>query len=452
MVGNDLTQGRVSKTLIRFTFPFFCGTFLHTLYSIVDMFIVGQYASAADMAAVSNGALIMYTVNTILTGYSTGATVFTGQIYGAKQEKNVRETISTIFCFFPLLAILLLALGLIFRHPLLGLLNTPAESYGAAEAYVRICMYGVFFTGFFCAIASVLRGMGDSTGPTIFVSVSCVLNVIGDYFTVKVLGWGAAGAALATTVSQGCSVLIGLIYLKKRKFPFDFRPKSFRIFRDKLIGLVRMGTPTACQELLSCISFWFIEAMINNLGYFAAAAAGVADRVFSLGNVLAQSFSAATAAMVAQNIGAGRQERAHQSMRLSVVLCTAFGFVIMLIMWAVPEKIVGLFTKDADVITYGVQYLTFYKVDNILYAPALCLIGYINGLGRTRYTMFINLISALAVRLPLVWLITRIPGTTLREIGLSLPVASIAQLLLAGAFLLFWKGEREYRSGRKLRA
>ena len=452
MVGNDLTQGKVSKTLIRFTLPYFCGTFLHTLYSIVDMFIVGQFASAADMAAVSIGSVIMMAANMCLTGYGTGATVLTGQMYGAKQEKNLRETISTVFCFLPLLSILLLALGMIFRHPLLGALNTPAESYDAAEAYVRICLYGLIFTGFYNAVAAVLRGMGDSLGPTIFVSCSCVLNIIGDLICVKGLGMGAGGAALATTISQGCSVLFGLIYLKCRKFPFDFRPKSFRIFRDKLWLILRIGTPTACQEMLTSVSFLFIESFINNLGYYAAAAAGVSDRVFTIGSVPALSFSSATAAMVAQNVGAGRLERAHKSMYISVLFSTAVGFAIMIVMWLIPEKVIGIFTQDPDVIRNGVQYLTFYKFDMVFFAPAVCLMGYINGVGRTRYTMFLNLISALLVRLPLVWLVSKMAGVTLLQIGIALPSASIVQMLFSIGFLLFAKMEKDYRKSKTLHA
>ena len=448
-VGNDLTQGSVAKTLVRFTVPFLLSNVLHTLYSIVDMYIVGQYADATQISAVSIGAAVMLLVNGLIMGLGTGSTVLVGQSIGSRREIDVKETISTVFAVFPLFALLLLALGQILAPTLLRLLNTPPEAWDGAIAYLRICFIGLIFTGFFFAIASVLRAMGDSKGPMIFIAISCVCNIFGDILCVGALHMGAAGAALATSVSQGLSVLIGYFYLRKRNFPFDFKPRSFKIYGNRLKNLVRIGTPTALQETMTNISFLVLEAIINKMGYIATAAVGVSDRVFNVAIIPGIAFSSAICAMVAQNTGAGEYRRGRECLRVGLLIAFVISALIFAAMAIFPAQIIGSFTKDAAVVAAGVDYLTYFKFDCMLFTLAFCVIGYINGTGHTRYTLIINIIASFAVRLPLIWYISRLPGATLKTISLGLPSASLVQFLLGLAFLFFAKNEREQRKQRK---
>ena len=450
-VGNDLTQGSVAKTLVRFTVPFLLSNVLHTLYSIVDMYIVGQYADATQISAVSIGAAVMLLVNGLIMGLGTGSTVLVGQSIGSRREIDVKETISTVFAVFPLFALFLLALGQILAPMLLRLLNTPPEAWDGAIAYLRICFIGLIFTGFFFAIASVLRAMGDSKGPMIFIAISCVCNIFGDILCVGALHMGAAGAALATSVSQGLSVLIGYFYLRKRNFPFDFKPKSFKIYGNRLKSLVRIGTPTALQETMTNISFLVLEAIINKMGYIATAAVGVSDRVFNVAIIPGIAFSSAISAMVAQNTGAGEYKRGRECLRVGLLIALVISALIFAAMAIFPAQIIGSFTKDAAVVAAGVDYLTYFKFDCMLFTLAFCVIGYINGTGHTRYTLIINIIASFAVRLPLIWYLSRLPGATLKTISLGLPSASLVQFLLGLAFLLFAKSEREQRKQLGLR-
>ncbi len=444
-VGNDLTQGSVARTLVRFTVPFLLSNVLHTLYSIVDMYIVGQYADATQISAVSIGAAVMLLVNGLIMGLGTGSTVLVGQSIGSRREIDVKETISTVFAVFPLFALFLLALGQILAPTLLRLLNTPPEAWDGAIAYLRICFIGLIFTGFFFAIASVLRAMGDSKGPMIFIAISCVCNIFGDILCVGALHMGAAGAALATSVSQGLSVLIGYFYLRKRNFPFDFKPKSFRIYKSRLKSLVRIGAPTALQETMTNISFLVLEAIINKMGYIATAAVGVSDRVFNVAIIPGIAFSSAISAMVAQNTGAGEYRRGRECLRVGLLIAFVISALIFAAMAIFPAQIIGSFTKDAAVVAAGVDYLTYFKFDCMLFTLAFCVIGYINGTGHTRYTLIINIIASFAVRLPLIWYLSRLPGATLKTISLGLPSASLVQFLLGLAFLFFAKSEREQR-------
>ena len=450
MIGKDLTKGSVAKTLFRFTIPFFVANFLHTLYGIVDMYIVGRFTDAKQLASVTLGSAAMFFFNGLIMGLGSGATVLVGQIFGAKKEQDEQETVATIFSFFPMVAVFLLAACQILTPVILRFLNAAPESWDGAVSYLRICSIGLIFSGFFFAIAGVLRGMGDSKGPTVFIAVATVFNIIGDYICVGPLHMGPAGAALATSAAQGLSVVLGYFYLRRHHFPFDFRPKSYHIYGDKLKKLLRIAIPTALQEVLTSISFLVMESIINKMGYVATAAVGVCNRVFNLCILPANSFSAAIAAMVAQNTGAGEYRRSRKTMWTGA----AIGFVITLIFFAMlaisPESIIGSFSKDENVIAAGASYMTFLKFDCLIFTIAFCINGYINGTGHTRYTMIVNLVASFAVRLPLVWLISRMAGATLRQIGLGVPAASLVQLLVGIGFLLFAKSEREQRE--KLRA
>lgn len=445
-VGNDLTQGSVAKTLVRFTVPFLLSNVLHTLYSIVDMYIVGQYADATQISAVSVGAAVMMLVNGLIMGLGTGSTVLVGQTIGSRREIDEKETISTVFAVFPLFALILLVLGQLVAPLLLRALNTPPEAWDGAIAYLRICFIGLIFTGFFFAIAAVLRAMGDSKGPMIFIAISCVCNIFGDILCVGTLHMGAAGAALATSVSQGLSVLIGYFYLRKRHFPFDFKPKSFKIYKNRLKQLVRIGTPTALQETMTNISFLVLEAIINKMGYIATAAVGVSDRVFNVAIIPGIAFSSAISAMVAQNTGAGEYKRGRECLRVGLLIALVISALIFAAMAIFPAQIIGSFTKDAAVVAAGVDYLTYFKFDCMLFTLAFCVIGYINGTGHTRFTLIINIIASFAVRLPLIWFLSRQPEATLKTISLGLPSASLVQFLLGLAFLFFAKSEREQRN------
>lgn len=449
MLGNDLTKGPITKTLLRFTAPFLLANLLQTLYGIVDMFVVGRFADSTQLSAVSIGSLLMMMINFAVMGLGTGGTVLVGQMVGAKRDKDMKETIATVFCVLPVAAVLLMIIFMFLRRPVLELIQTPPEAMEGAEAYFRICLIGLFFTGMYTAIASVLRGMGESKMPTVFVTISCVLNIIGDIICVGPLKMGAAGAALATTVAQGMSVVIGYFYLKRSKFPFDFKPSSFRINKNRAIDLLRIGIPAACQETLVSLSFVVLEALINRMGYIATAAAGVDDRIFSIACMPAMAFSAAISAMVAQNTGAGKPERSHKCVAVGSVLSFAVSIVAFGIMGVFPHVIIGFFSPDPLVVEAGVEYMTFCKYEYLVCAIGFCVNGYINGIGRTRFTMLSNILSSIVIRLPLVYFLSILPGATLYEIGFALPVASGVQMLCGLLFMAFAKSERQYRKMRK---
>jgi len=435
----DLTSGSVTAALVRFSLPFLLANLVQNLYSLVDLFVVGRFADAAGLSAVSLGGLVMGSFNCAVIGLTAGGTVLVGQLLGAKREEDLRETVATLFSFYPLVALGLTAVLMLLSAPLLRLIGTPAECFDGALAYFRICIGGLVFTTGYNALSAVLRGLGDSRRPLLFVVIACVCNMAGDLVLVAGLGLGAAGAAIATTASQALSMLLGILYLRKKRFFFDFRPRSFRLSGDKVRALLRLGLPVCIQETLVMSSFIFLEAIINSMGYIAVAAAGVADRVFMVATIPAMAFSASISAMVAQNIGAGKPDRAAHCLRVGAGISFLIGLALFVWMWLAPASAIRIFTRDALVIHTAVDYLRSYKYEYLFCSIAFCIGGFVNGAGHPRFTLVNNLVSSFLVRVPLMFVLSRTAGATLFTVGIGMPIASAVQMLGGLLYLRFGK-------------
>ena len=307
---NALTKGSVVKALVTFTLPFLLANVLQSLYGAVDLFVVGQYCDAQSVAAVSTGTQVTQIVTSLVTGLTLGGTILIGKYTGMERWDKVKTAIGTTLSIFALVALALTALMLLFEAPLLTLLNTPAESFEATMEYVAICAWGNFFICGYNSLSAVLRGYGDSVRPMYFVGVACVVNILLDFLFVKYVGLGAGGTALATVLSQGVSMAIGIGYLKRKRFLFDFKPASFRIDPAMAKELARVGIPISFQELMVRISFLYLTAVMNHCGVYAAAVVGIGSKYDVFSMLSATSIANALAAITAQNMGAGKPERA----------------------------------------------------------------------------------------------------------------------------------------------
>lgn len=440
----DLTQGRVVPTLLRFTLPFLLSSILQTLYGVVDLLVVGQFADASAMSAVSVGSIVFSTITFLAIGLTTGGTVLVGQYLGAGEHGEAKHTASTIFSLYALIAVGMTAVFLALAGPILHLLNTPDEAFTQALAYVRICTGGLIFTFGYNCVACILRAQGDSRHPLYFVAVACVFNIIGDLLFVAVFNMGAAGAALATTLGQMLSFITAMIYMRRSENDlFSFRKDEIRIYREKTAPLLRLGIPIALQEGLVMISFLIIEAIVNDMGVVASAAAGATDKLFNIGVLPSTAFSSSIAAMVAQNIGAGKYDRAQVCTRVGVVFSFAVGAAVFVWLKAAPASAVRIFTGDSEVIASACEYLHFYAYEYLLCSAVFPINGLINGSGHTRFTLINNLASTFFVRVPLVLLFFfLIDGVSLYHIGLALPFASLVQLIAAGIYYFSGKWKK----------
>lgn len=437
-----LTEGPVKATLLRFTLPFVAASLLQFLYGAADLMIVGRFSDAAGMAAVNTGCQVMQTVTGLILGLSTGGTVLIGQYVGARHGEDVSKTIGTMFTFFTALAVLLTAVLTLCTNLVVTLMKVPQEAVLPARQYFFICACGTVFITGYNVVSGMLRGLGDSKRPMLFIAAACGLNILGDLLLVGYFQLGAAGAAIATVTAQGVSLLLSVLVLRSRDFPFDFRARSFRLWPGKTGKVIRLGGPVALQNVLVEVSFLLITASVNHLGLAQSAAVGVTERIISFCMLAPVAFQAAISAMTAQNIGAEQPERARAALQCGLTCSLAFGFVMLALLELFPAQAAGLFTPDQAVIFHGAQYIRSYGLDCVLVCFVFCLNGFFSGCGRTFFTMANCLCATFLVRVPVVMLISQLPGVTMFQLGLAAPAASLLQIAIQLVYLKSerWKG------------
>lgn len=424
MKENNLTTGNILKTLLYFAIPFLIANILQSLYGAVDLFVVGKYCNAESVAAVSTGTQVTQIVTSLVTGLTLGSTILIGDYMGRKDYERVKQTIGTTLTVFAVTAIILTVLMLSFEEALLTLLKTPQESFGLTMQYVAICSLGNIFICGYNAISAILRGYGDSTRPMIFVGAACIINIILDFVFVKYFHLGVSGTALATVISQTTSMAIAIIYLKKKQSIFDFKPASFKPIGKIVRKLAVVGIPISFQEMMIRISFLYLMTVMNNCGVYAAAVVGISSKYDVFAMLSGTSMANALAAITAQNIGAGKPERARKSLwyGLSFALFAACLFWL----WAQisPQSMIQIFTTDAGVIAAGIPFFKSCSYDYILVTIVFCLNGYLNGRQKTLWTMLSSSAGALLLRIPMVFLFGKYFGDDLGMLGKIAPVVS----------------------------
>lgn len=436
------TEGPILLPLVRFALPVLAALFLQALYGAVDLWVVGQYGSAVDVSAVSTGSQIMHTVTVLINGLSMGITILVGQRIGQGRSREAGAVIGTGVCMFLVGAVGVTVAVMAGAELLARLLQAPPEAFAGTVTYIRICGGGAVFIVAYNVLGSVFRGIGDSKLPLIAVVIACVCNIAGDLLLVAGFGLGAAGAALATVFAQAISVLLCLVILRRRTLPFSFTRSDLRLDRTHLGHILRLGSPVALQDLLVNISFLVLIAIANSMGVIASSGVGVAEKLCGFIMLVPSSFMQSMSAFVAQNIGAGKPERAKKTLFYGILASLAAGAVIGCFAFFRGDLLAGLFARDHDIVLAAAEYLKAYAIDTLLTAFLFCFIGYFNGLGKTFFVMVQGIVGAFLVRIPVAFFVSRLSGVTLFHIGLATPCSTAVQIALCvGYYLLLRRRE-----------
>ncbi len=440
---NDLVKGSVAKQLILFSLPILFSNLIQTLYSVADMIIVGQFCGAASMSGVNIGSQITFVITNMVFGLSVGATVLIGQYLGSNNRQAIKETIGTLFSSLTILAVILTALMLILQTPLLKLIQTPKESFSEAKIYFFITTLGNFFIFGYNALSAVMRGMGDSKNPLIFVLIACVTNIILDLILVAVFKMGAAGAAIATVVSQGLSMVLCIFYLMKNNFIFDFSRESLKINKKRLSMILKIGIPSSVQNVATGASFLFLTALVNTIGYEASAAVGAVGKLNGFAILPAVAMSSAISAMAAQNLGAGREDRAKKTLSVGILISISISVIIFAFVSIFPDLCMKIFISEEAVIDCGVEYIKAFKYDYLIVPFVFCLNGLFIGAGHTTVSLINGMISSILFRIPASFLFGMAMDMGLMGVGLGAPVASLAALAYGLIFYLLGKWKKQ---------
>lgn len=440
---NSFTEGTIYGPLIRFALPVLGALFLQSLYGAVDLLVVGQFSTAAEVSAVSTGSQIMTTFTNVMAAFAMGTTVLIGQEIGQKRPESAGKTVGTSIVLFSIIGVML-SIIMAFAAPVIAsIMQAPEEAFASTVQYIRICGGGMIIIIAYNMIGSIFRGIGDSTTPLIAVFLACIGNILGDLLMVAGFRMGAAGAAIATVVSQGLSVLISLWLISRRKLPFVFH-RSF-IKRDSRIvrRILKIGTPIALQDFLVSISFLVILAIVNSLGVNASAGVGVAEKVCAFIMLVPSAFSQSMSAFVSQNYGAGKMDRAEKGLLYAVLTSLCLGVAMFFLSFFHGDILAGIFTKDEQVIAAAWDYLKAYAIDCLLTPVFFCFIGFYNGISRTTFVMLQGILSAFCVRIPISWIMSRIQPVSLFRIGLATPASSLLQTILCIIYFLHLRKQRK---------
>ena len=426
----NLTNGSVLKNIAYFSLPYLLSYFLQTLYGLADLFIIGQFEGVASTTAVSIGSQVMHMLTVMIVGLAMGSTVCIGQAVGAGDKKHASAAIGNTVTLFMLLSVVITALLLALVRPIVSVMSTPAEAADGTQAYLTICFIGIPFITAYNIISSIFRGLGDSKSPMIFIAVACAANIALDYIFIGAMGLGPAGAALGTTLSQAISVVFSLVVILRRKSGISLERRDLHPQRDTMGRLLRIGVPVAAQDGLIQIAFIVITVIANRRGLDAAAAVGIVEKIISFVFLVPSSMLSTVSALCAQNIGAGKQARAEQTLRYAVIIAVSFGIIIALLTQFISEQAVGLFTPDTVVIMLGGQYLRGYIWDALFAGIHFCFSGYFCACGRSEIS-FIHNISAIAlVRIPGVYLTSKLFPDTLFPMGLATAAGSLLSVII----------------------
>lgn len=432
----SLTEGNITTQLILFAIHYMSANLLQALYGAVDTVVVGHFTNAAGLSAAAIGSQFMFLINGIIIGLSMGGTILIARYFGARSDKDIKETIGTMFTLFAIVSIILTLVMFAFVKPLVSIIQTPPEAVSQTEGYIFISSAGISFMFAYNALSAMLRGFGDSKSPLIFVAIASVCNVIGDLIFVAVFKMGAPGAALATILSQGLSAVLAVIYLKKQNFHFDFKLSSFRIKAEKLKNLLYIGLPVSVQMSMTTVSFMFIMATVSIMGgVVASAAIGITSKINGFVMLPPVAFSAAISAMVSQNMGANRPKRAVRCLYTGIIVTLVFGVISFSLLQFYPAHVIEIFTPESELIYATSQYLKSFSIDCILVCFVFCLNGFFNGCGHTRFSMVNNLMAAFLLRVPATWFISKMPGADLFSVGFATPLSSLLSITVGIIYL-----------------
>lgn len=447
---NTFTSGPILKPLLLFALPVLLALFLQSLYGAVDLLIVGQFATSADVSAVSTGAQIMSTITNAIAGLSMGTTILLGQQIGKGEKEKAGHTIGGSIVFFVGLSLVLTVLLVCFNKPIAEIMHAPEEAFSSTRSYIFVCSLGMICIVGYNLIGSLFRGLGNSRLPLLTVAIAAVANIFGDLLLVHVFSLGALGAAIATVASQAFSVLLSFVFIRRVSLPFSFK-REMVTWNRKITGkVVSLGFPICLSDVLVGFSFLVIVSIVNTLGVTASAGVGVAEKVCGFIMLVPSAFSQSMAAFVAQNYGAGKMDRAHAALRYGILVSFVIGVGIGLFSFFRGDLLCSIFSKDTEVVHAGWQYLKAYAIDCALTPFFFNLSGFFNGCGYTKFVMVENTIGGIGVRLPVSYLMSRIQPVSIFRIGLATPCSSLVQNILCISYLFLHVKKKEKQSTAEL--
>lgn len=399
----DMTVGSPASCLVRFSVPLLIGNLAQQLYNTVDSIVVGHYVGDAALAAVGASGPLINLLLVLFMGISTGATIMAAQYYGAKQRGPLELSVGTTITLTFLASLLIMAAGPPLAHPFMSMLNTPAEIHDMSVSYLTIILLGIMGCSFYNIISGLLRGMGDSVMPLLFLLLACGLNIVLDILFVARFHWGVAGVAWATVLSQAISSVLCMVRLCHMRDVLTLTPHTLKLKKDYVLRLTKLGLPSGLTQAIFSMAQLVVQSLTNSFGTVVIAVSTVVMRVDGFAMMPNFTFGTAMTTYAGQNIGAnqvGRVEKgARDGMRIGLVVSVILVASILIF----GRPLMHLFTETEAVISLGMRMMRILSVGYIAMAVTQILSGVMRGAGDTMTPMWISLFTTVLVRVPIAY-------------------------------------------------
>ena len=401
----DLTTGSIPKHLVRFAVPMLIGNMLQALYNTVDAIWVGRFLGPEALAAVSVSFPIIFVLVTLLMGVTMATTVMVAQYAGAKRTDMVEKTVNNSMLLLIGGGFAASLLGILFRKPLLQMIQTPPEILDEAAGYMMVFMGGLVFMFGSHVFGAILRGLGDSRTPLLFLTYATITNIILDPILIFGLGpiprMGIQGAALATVLAQAFATALAIRHLNRRNHLVSFDPKRFRFDLELSKTVLRIGLPAGVQQVAVSLGSLVLVSIVNRFGHIMTAAYGAGIRLDGFALMPIMSLGMAVSAMVGQNLGAGRHERVKEIVRWGMMMSGGLALLFTVFMVTLPGVFMSIFTTDPEVLEAGVGFLRIVSLSFVGIAVLFTFSGVLRGAGDTVPTMIISTAALWLLRIPL---------------------------------------------------
>ena len=419
----DLTQGSITKTLLLFAMPMIAGNLLQQFYNIADTLIVGRFLGAEALAAVGSSYTLMTFLTSILLGLSMGSGAVFSIYYGEKNEEKLKESMVAAFWLILVVALVLNVIVFICIHPIMNFLQVPEEIYDIMKEYLWVVFCGIFASFLYNYFASLLRAVGNSMAPLVFLAVSAVLNIILDLCFVLGLKWGVAGAAAATVFSQYVAG-IGIFLYSGIKLPYFHEIKKYiRPKKEMMKAIGQFSFLTCLQQSVMNLGILMVQGLVNSFGTVIMAAFAAAVKIDSFAYMPVQDFGNAFSTFVAQNYGAGREDRIKNGIKKAVRLSVGFSLCISAVVFIFARPLMMIFIRPEEtaILNAGVEYL---RIEGAFYSGIACLFllyGYYRAVKKPGMSLVLTIIS-LGTRVALAYVLSAIPQIGVTGIWWSVPI------------------------------
>ena len=440
----DLTTGSVPRTLLRFSLPLFLSGLLQMVYNMVDMIVVGRFVGTRGLSAVSIGGEVLMLITFVAMGFSNAGQILISRYVGEDRRDKVGEMVGTLFTLLMSLAVIITIVFLIAYRSIIQWLNTPDDIREFTQQYSVTCVWGIVFIYGYNLVSAILRGMGDSRHPFLFIAIASVINVALDILFVGPLGMGPRGAALATVIGQAVSFLFALrlLYKNHEQIGFDFKPAHFRLYRSVTGPLIALGVPMVIQSAAITFSMLFVNAYVNTYGTVAVAVTGVARKLETMIGVVSQAISSAGGAMVAQALGAGKVRRVPKIVLHALWIVAIPASVFALITALRPEWLFGLFSSDPAVLAMAITYIPVAMVQYLGSTLRPASFALINGSGNSKLNLLVALLDGMVCRIGLALLLGVALGMGIRGFWFGNALSGLVPFMIGGVYLLSGRWKR----------